>query len=92
MSARYQVQRRLPGAQGQNGGWMDEGTAEASSASDAVAQIAAECPNHFLGGDFRAAPMPAWEIFRPRVHETRTREIEMRPAFVCDVDESGGQA
>lgn len=72
------VQRRLPGAQGENGCFQDSGTFVAKTADDAMRACAEKLDEHMVaGGYFRVAPAQVWRVFRPTVETTRSVNIHV---------------
>lgn len=75
MSARWLVQRRLPGVQGENGCWSDVRVIEAHSAEAALLAVSETVPDHMLHGGWRVAVEPDWEWFTLRSETTTNRNV-----------------
>lgn len=74
----YLVQRRLPGVQGQNGCWSDQGIVEATNAEDATLEVAQASGHRLDGGDWRACLAPKWEVFRPYEETEYVKTVTLR--------------
>lgn len=76
----FTVQRRLPGAQGANGCWGDQGVWESDTAQGAV-QAAVEAtgdPGYVESGTYwRAAPAVEWSVFVPRMKRTAVVSVSV---------------
>lgn len=80
----WMVQRRLPGAQGANGCWNDQGEYEARSAAEAVEKaIEGHSASYVESGTYwRAAPAQQWEKFIPRVKTVHQTTVEVLDAVL----------
>lgn len=73
----YQLQRRLPGIQGDNGCLADVAVVLAGSAEAALLAEATKHSDHMLDSEWRVAPEPVWEFFWPKVETTYSRKVTL---------------